>query len=323
MENDFKNQNIIYIGCSLADEIDILSISSIPFSNDGIHKVRRFYFCLEEPKIIERQKLKKFNITDIVIIKNYDDIYTELYKIWLEAKKISTDELNSYCNIPVLKLKQSDNNEQYFYFGKLLHNKKENRINYPFYFIRRTIIQKIRTDLINNNLILLEGSALSGKSYLLAEIYEEEKSQLVYLFDSSTKIRQSSFERLIQKENVLILFDIGSLNREQFDCILNSVKLLNTRNTKIIINLSFDRSDLLGLIKLKLINREIDETFIKKIRIPSYFDSKELEQLNKLLPQINIPVFFENRSIVDNVIITHKDMNRGKYSEKKIRLCQI
>ena len=320
LENDFKNQNIIYIGCSLTDEIDLLSISSVPFSNDGIHKIRRFYFCLEEPKVIEKQKLKQFNITDIILINDYNDIYTELNKIWVEAKKISSDELGLYCNIPVLKLKQSDDNEKYFYYGKLLHNKKENKINIPFYFIRRTIIHEIKKELMNNNLILLEGGALSGKSYLLTEIYEEEKSQLVFLFDSSTKIRQSSFEKLIKKENILILFDIGSLNREQFDYILNAISVLNKKNTKIIINLSFDRSDLLGLVKLKLINKEIDETYIKKIRIPNFFDSNELFYLNKLLPQINIPVFFEKRSIVDNVIITHKEMSKGKYSKKEIKI---
>ena len=114
----------------------------------------------------------------------------------------------------------------------MLHNKKENQINIPFYFIRRTIIQEIKKELINNNLILLEGGALSGKSYLLTEIYEEEKSQLVFLFDSSTKIRQSSFEKLIEKGNILILFDIGSLNREQFDYILNAISVLNKKNTK-------------------------------------------------------------------------------------------
>lgn len=321
MENDFKNQNIIYIGCSLNNEIDLLAISTIPFSNDSLHPIRRFFFSQKEPDFIEKQKLKKYNITDVLIVGNFDVIYSGIYDIWLESNKINTDELCQFSNIPINKLKQDDNdNKEYFYYGKLLHNKKENIINYPYNFIERDLLKEIKSQLLDNNLILLEGRVLSGKSYLLAALYESEKSKQIYYFDSSTKIRKLSFEKLIKKEDSILLFDIGVLDRDQFDEILNNIEKFHHNNLKIIINVSLNRSDMLGLVKLKLVNHEINEQYISKISIPNFFSKKELCTLNNLLPQINIPVFLENYSIIDNIIAIHKKMQKGKYLKKKLKI---
>ena len=324
METDFRTQNIIYIGCSLSDEIDLLSISNIPFSRDETHLARRFFFFKRENddklSVFDKQKLSKYNITDVIMINNYDDIYKQLYQSWIESKKVSSDELDQFTNIPIKNLTQTDRNEEYFYFGKLLHNKKENILNIPYNFIDRTVVSKISNELVDNSLILLEGGALSGKSYLLASIYVKEKSQHVYYFDSSTKISSSSFEKILKKENSIFLFDISSLNRNQFDVILNSVDKFHNSNTKFIIALSYDRSDMLGLVKLKLINKEINEKYISKIKVQNFFDKGELNKLNLLLPKINVPVFLERVSIIDNLISTHQKMKRGKYSEEKLKI---
>lgn len=321
MENDFKNQNIVYIGCSLNDEIDLLAISTIPFSNDSLHPIRRFFFSQKEPDFIEKQKLKKYNITDVLIVDNFDVIYSGMYNIWLESNKINTDELCQFSNIPINKLKQDDNsNKEYFYYGKLLHNKKENVINYPYNFIERDLLKEIKSQLSDNNLILLEGRVLSGKSYLLAALYESEKSKQIYYFDSSTKIRNLSFEKLIKKEDSILLFDIGVLDRDQFDEILNNIEKFHHNNLKVIINVSLNRSDMLGMVKLKLVNHEINEQYISKISIPNFFSGKEVRTLNNLLPQINIPVFLEKCSIIDNIIAIHKKMQKGKYLKKKLKI---
>ncbi|WP_294017043.1 SIR2 family protein [uncultured Treponema sp.] len=320
MENDFKNQNIIFIGCSLTDEIDLLTISMLPFSNDSLHPVRRFFICQKEPSYTKRQKLKNHNITDILLVNEFNIIYKELYDIWIESNKINTDELQLFSNIPINKLKQNDNNKEYFYYGKRLHDKKKNIINYPYNFIERELLTEIKSKLDCTNLMLLEGGVLSGKSYLLAAIYKNEKNKKTYYFDSSTKIRNSSFKKLIEKKDCILLFDIGALNREQFDEILNKIETLHQNNLKIIMNVSLNRSDMLGLVKLKLVNHEINEKYISKIRIPNSFNREELKNLNNLLPKINVPVFFEKYSIIDNIIDIHKKMHRGKFSDKELKI---
>ena len=318
LEHDLANQNILYIGCSLDDEFDLLTVSNLPRESDKV--VRKIIFSLHTPDVFQKQKYKDFKITDVIILTSYDELYTELYKTWIESRKIQQNELIRFCNLTTSRLTQADDNGAYFYYGKSLLSMKNNHITFPFYFVERELIKGIDNSLVDNNLLLIEGSAVSGKSYLLAGLYEYEKKSKVYLFDSRNRIRTSSFEALMKTENSILLFDIGSLERNQFDYILNSVIALHKQNLKIIVLLSYDRSDMFGLVKLKIINREIDNKYIKTIGIKKNLSHGEIEAINELLPRVNIPVFFDRKSILDNVISIHKKMKKGKFHDIKLRV---
>ena len=259
-------------------------------------------------------------IKDVVVLTSYDELYKELYKTWIESKKIQQNELVQFCNFTTSQLTQADDNSAYFYYGKSLLDIKNNHVTFPFYFIKRELIHVIEQELVDNNILLIEGSALSGKSYLLAGVYEYEKKSKVYLFDSRNRIRSSSFKTLMKTENSILLFDIGSLERNQFDYILNSVDELHKQNLKIIVLLSYDRSDMFGLVKLKIINGEIDSKYIKTIGLKKDFSRKEIENINELLPKIDIPVFFDRKTILDNVISIHKKMKKGNFHDIKLRI---
>lgn len=318
LEHDLANQNVLYIGCSLDDEFDLLTVSNLPKESNKM--VRKIIFSLQEPNVFQKQKYKNFNITDVIVLTSYDELYKELYNIWIESRKIQQNELIQFCNLTTSRLNQTDDNGAYFYYGKSLLDVKNNHITFPFYFIERELIKEIENSLVDNNILLIEGSALSGKSYLLAGLYEYEKKSKVYLFDSRNRIRASSFEALMKTENSIILFDIGSLERNQFDYILNSVVAIHKQNLKIIVLLSYDRSDMFGLVKLKIINGEIDNKYIKTIGIKKNFSHGEIETINELLPKVNIPVFFDRKSILDNVISNHKKMKKGKFHDIKLRI---
>lgn len=318
LEHDLANQNVLYIGCSLDDEFDLLTVSNLPSKSDKV--VRKIIFSLQKPNVFQKQKYKDFKITDVVVLNSYDELYTELYKTWIESKKIQEDELVQFCNLTTSRLTQVDDNSAYFYYGKSLLDIKNNHITFPFYFIERELIQEIDNALVDNNIILIEGSALSGKSYLLAGVYEYEKKSKLYLFDSRNRIRASSFTNLMKTENSILLFDIGALERYQFDFILNSVDVLNKQNLKVIVLLSYDRSDMFGLVKLKIINGEIDRKYIKTLGIKKNFSHGEIKNINELLPKVDIPVFFDRNSILDNVISIHKKMKKGKFHDIKLRI---
>jgi len=318
LEHDLANQNILFIGCSLDDEFDLLTVSNLPRESNKV--VRKIIFSLNEPDVFQKQKYKEFKITDVIVLKSYDELYTELYKIWIESRKIQQNELIQFCNLTTSRLTQTDDNSAYFYYGKSLLDVKKNHITFPFYFVERGLIKEIENSLVDNNILLIEGSALSGKSYLLAGLYEYEKKSKVYLFDSRNRIRASSFETLMKTENSILLFDIGSLERNQFDYILNSVAEIHKQNLKLIILLSYDRSDMFGLVKLKIINGEIDSKYIKTIGIKKSFSHVETENINGLLPKVNIPVFFDRKTILDNVISIHQKMKKGKFHDIKLRI---
>lgn len=317
LEHDFSEQNILYIGCSLEDEFDLLNAANKSQTNK---KVRKIVFSLHKPDVFQKQKYKDLNITDVVLLKSYEELYSRLYDAWCESIKIPQDELSQFCNFSLSRLTQEDDNSDYFYYGKALLNLTEHKITYPFYFIERDIIATIDKSLDNYSVILVEGSSLSGKSYLLAALYEYEKKSKVYYFDSRNRIRASSFETLMQAENCILLFDIGSLERNQFDQILSSIDKIRERNLRIIVILSYDKSDMFGLVKLKIKNKEVESNYIDTINIKKSFSHKEIEMINELLPKVDIPVFFEKKTILDNVISIHKSMEKGRYHDIKLKI---
>ena len=320
LENDLKNQNIIFIGCSLDDEFDILSISKVPLKQESDSRVKKIFCTNKKPGIIYEAKLKEYNITDIVVVDDYTELYHQIYLAWIESQKIQEDELQDFCGIPTLTLSPIDRNADYFYFGKRLFNRHENKITYPYYFIIRNIVNEVVAALNSASVILAEGNSLSGKSYFLFGIYSVVKDQCVYIFDGSARIRQSSFDNLMMKKDALFLFDIGALTPEQFSHLLDSKDLLKKNNSKAIVALSIDKSDMLGIVKLKLINKEINEEGIRKFSIQKHFDNDEINNINKLLPRVGIPVFLQRKTILDNVISSHKNMNRGKYNSAKLEI---
>lgn len=63
----------MYIGCSLSNEIDLLSISSKATINGN-----RYYCTTKQPDEDALLMLSKYGITHCVIFDSYDAIYTEL-----------------------------------------------------------------------------------------------------------------------------------------------------------------------------------------------------------------------------------------------------
>jgi hypothetical protein len=64
LENDLNNNLVIYIGCSLADEIDLLSVSN----NNDKNGINRYYCAVEEPDFLVKVKLEKnFGISHIFL----------------------------------------------------------------------------------------------------------------------------------------------------------------------------------------------------------------------------------------------------------------
>ena len=92
----------MFIGCSLNDEIDILTV----LPDERCECVTSRYLCfVGEPTKLESMKYESFGITHIVKFNSYDDIYQKIYKSWVETQKIATDDLDNYKSFIV---EQSD-----------------------------------------------------------------------------------------------------------------------------------------------------------------------------------------------------------------------
>ena len=172
LRNDYKTQNIIFIGCSLDDEIDLKTLSTWPFDYKEKDNLScTMIFVKGYPSKLQKSKYKTYGITDIVCFDTYDEMYLLLVDAWNEAQKIQTFELDMYNHIKIEDIPGSDieENQRYFLWNKVLYDLKNDSIKFPYYFITRNISKVLLDNIAKNKVHLVYGSRVSGKSYFLTE----------------------------------------------------------------------------------------------------------------------------------------------------------
>lgn len=325
LKNDYANQNILFVGCSLDDEVDLktLKVATVDFQiKDTLSKT--IIFTKGVPGKLQKSKFKTYGITDVVCFETFDSIYKFLYEAWEESTSIPNDELANYCNVAMRTLKVSDRetNQNYFFWGKSLFDPGKRELCYPYYFISRDVTTDIVKNISKNKLHLVHGSRISGKSYLLADLCHTIRDREVYLFDGRTRISDDSLNYLLGRTDLVALFDVGSIRREQFEKILLSVRDINKNRNNFIICVNINDSDSLGIIKWKLrLDTQLSE-YIKKYTISNKLSTdNEILAINKLLPPINLPTYNNKRTLLDQLVYVEKMLKkRGQYSNIKIKI---
>ena len=311
IKNDFENQNIIIVGCSFEDELDLLYTSAHLRKRNRNGAVSKVIFCtIKEPTLLERSSYEDYGITDIVIFPDYNSLYNSIYMAWIKSKEIEISSLKDYCSFEKYQLDESSKkNQEYFYHGTRLLSLQEKKIYYPYFFTTRLTKERIENILRENKVHLFSGRRISGRSYFLADFYRSVNDRLVYFFDSSSRISDSSLDELLKKEKILALFDIRSIDREKFEKIINNAKLIHDNKSNFIIVISKNDSDMLGIVKWRLRLQEIDKTDINEQSIEALaFGKKSIKLLNKAYAAVDIPQNLNERSFLDHIIYSQTKM---------------
>lgn len=327
LRNDYANQNILFIGCSLDDEIDLKTISNIPVDHQKKDSLRKtIIFTKGIPGKLLISKYKTYGITHVVYFDDFDDMYKLLIDAWNESLTVQTDELNDYraISISYLKREQKEENQDYFFWGKGLLDIKCKKITYPYFFISRNEKSNIIRRLVENKVHLLYGGRISGKTYLLADLYRSIRDREVFYFDGKLRISNFALINLMECTNIVVLLDVGSLNREQFEIILKSAKKINLNKNNFVINVNINDSDTLGMVKWKLKQGIIDSADINSFNLNGKFLSNESVAINKLFPPIYLPLYSEERTFLDQIIYAEKTLKKeGKYDNVKIKVDNV
>lgn len=328
LKNDYAYQNILFVGCSLDDEVDLKTLKDVSVDFQFKDTLSRtIIFTKGIPGKLQKSKFKTYGITDIVYFETFDSIYEFLYEVWEESTRISDYELSNYFNVGMRTLNISDKNEnqKYFFWGKNLFDHKKKELCYPYYFISREITEDIVRNISKNKVHLVYGSRVSGKSYLLADLRSKIRDREVYLFDGRSRISDDSLDYLLNQTDLVILFDIGSIHRKQFENILLSAKNTNENRNNIVICVNTNDSDSLGIIRWKLnLNRQLSD-YIEQYTIKNKLSNEsEIPAINKLLPPINLPTYGNNRTLLDQLMYVEKILKtEGQYSNIRIKINNV
>lgn len=315
---DYGNVNLLFVGCSLSDELDLLALDALRVLNNGNEdgkmsggwesgKKKNYFFTVGSPSIFERTKYKQLGITDIVVFDKYDDIYFFLREAWDESLKMPFDAIKDYSNLRLNFLDSKEaKNKDYFYFAINPIDYRTKNIIYPYYFIERDDIKIIKRRINEHKIQIISGSRFSGKTYALLDIYNSTNIYEKYLFDVRQKFTDEALEELIRRERCLILFDAEAINRKQFEKILSQHKKIMDRNTSIIIIIHSNDSEMIGIIELLKEQHIIcaDDYYFYSDCLKNKFSRDEAENINKLLPEIGLLPYAYNDTLINHLMNT-------------------
>lgn len=309
LHHDSIYQNLIFIGCSLDDEIDLLACSS----ENEIGKAK--YFCtIKEPSPLEQFKYEKYGITHCIVFNSYNEIYECLYEAGQEAEKISVNDLDEYKHFSIIQLADDyESNKPYLFFGKSLIS-KDHAISIPYFFISRKVTASIFDNLSTRPLQFIVGSGCSGKSYVLVDIACRIKNRDVFFFETKDRLTDQAFQDLTCKKNCVILADDTSLSDDQIEYFVSHISFLKENDVNVVIAVDKHNRAVNGILKLHEVQGDIKSGDIPQIPIGNKLNNQEWRQISPLLTAVSAGVFKETDTIVDNIINLSKELSeKNKY----------
>lgn len=298
LTHDYEFLNLIYIGCGLSDEIDLLFSTSVARDNNNAR-----YFCTTTvPSALEQVKLESYGITHCIVFKTFDEIYNQIKVAYDKALGIAPDELENFSTYTFHELEEGfDINKPYLFQGKsILDNTRV--ATFPYFFVSREVTDIVVNNINSKGTQIVVGRGCSGKTYLAYDVIKRVRDRVVYLFRSRDQINSDTLSILLDKDHCLVICDSKVLSIKQIEVILKTNKERCERKNTFLILESKSNRDLSSILDYMRINGELVKSEIPQLELENKFTKKKTDEINKLLVTSSLGVFYEGKTIADNII---------------------
>lgn len=292
LSSDCESKNVLYIGCSLDDEIDIkYSVLSDKNRNFSEKETYRIYVTAESLSELKKRKLEGFNISHYIQLQSildYELFYEFLIRCYQESLEGQVSEIDRLgYQQPVMMDADKEENIRY-----LADIKKDNR-KLPYYYFEREILDTLAlsTEKIN----VITGRRFSGKTMLAYNILNHYQNYQRYFIIGQESIDIQTVDKLMELKRALIVFDSDSIDDRSFMEIINSFNAANQNIVCIFMN-SYD--DVFNMVSYHA--REINQP-VGHILVGT-MSSLDIEKVNKRLDDLGISWFDEKDNILDNTL---------------------
>ena len=202
ISSDYSQTNILYIGCSLANEPDLKYIYS-QVKEDISSNILR---CIIRTKQLEPEEefdLEEYGINTVIIVNDYELFYREFVS---EYEKIAAQDAGAryqFTNPRTIDINPDDKNLNIKYLsGENIFNPAKNQFYKSSLRVMRECVGNIETYLSNNNSVIVRGRRFSGKAVVLSILAERYQKYTVLFFPLSlwlTRIYYTLFWKTVQR----------------------------------------------------------------------------------------------------------------------------
>ena len=297
---DCGNKNLLYIGCSLDDEIDIkYSVLADKNRNKKVRDIRGIYVTSDDLSEYKKDKLAGFNISHMIKLSSSDD-YEYFYEFLVQCYEESQVQIEkNITNFKYIELERlgKDKRINLDYLADLSPDKNK----LPFYYVSSERIRNIK--LLPDKINVVIGRRFVGKTMLAHAILEEHPNCQRYFISEKESLSEKDVVDLLQEHNSLIIFDSESLDDRGFNNVLVNFDSSKKNIICILLN-SFD--DVVNLLTFNsgIINYAIDGTLTGKML------KKDVLAINEKLNLLGIATFNEKNNLLDNTLRIANVYNR-------------
>lgn len=303
LKTDYESNNLLFVGCSLKDEFDILSIVDKINSQTDIMIVQK-----EKYNRRESETIKKYKINTVILVDDYDEFYQDIYRVWQNSTVICSSEWLKplkYEDIDILEPRYDIDKEYLFYGGEIQKNQK---LVFPSFFIDREI-DKVSEMLKSHNVIVLYGGICSGKTYYIYGLAKKISNRDVYIVSSKTRINDDVLKEILDKRNILLLIDTNVLTSNQMSYIIEHRNKLHDKDNCIV--MALHRNDQTFDDKLSMMEEQEKDSFTKKFTIHPKLNNDESREFKNKLYRIEITGFDPDETLINNIIDMSERNNIG------------
>ena len=295
LKSDYIQNNIIFIGCSLNDEIDLRLI--IEELRDESYGNINDLIILTNNDYDENQKLK----LEALGINKY---IVEDYRVFYERANIVLDEIAAQKDTLLSKYK----NQQ---FGLLGTNHEKNlrslyrdysyeaidgkKIQLPHYLIRRNVETKLDFYLgKKETFFYILGKRCSGKTLLVFSFIKKLANRDYYYFPAKISISNESIGSILSIKNALVVFDSNSITSDQIQKIQSYESQIAKNNSMVLFVVNASDRIFASLMISYFGDNEIE--------LANKLTSIELSEINARISECQIANFDNSNTLIDNIL---------------------
>ncbi len=311
--SNYRDYHCIFIGCSLKEEQDLKAIIAKDREKiQNIEEIKRVFLTSEKLNPVQLQQYKNyFAINHIIYIKDYDLFYKNIVDYYDGINDVSGQVFFNDYKVSII-----ENNLKEYIIGKTPFC-NEKQICLPSFYIERDLKQEFLNAYDKENVFLLVGKKISGKTYFLIDLYMTIKHKETYYISSDLEIDYKQFQIFLERvENSFIILDSNTFREKHLQYVANNLLYLKKRNIQLIF--TFNQSEKMDIAYFMT-------AFHNKytaLELDNKFSNRELRVLNEKLDRKGL-TRYQNKTIVQNLFrfeklfkIESKGLNlRGEISK--------
>ena len=116
LKSDFCSRIVLFIGCSLKDEIDIKQVVD-QCTGKYLPDSMRIIVRNEKPSLLEEMQLSSYGISHVLLVNSYEAFYVDLVKKYKELQASVATSLYSYYNPATVEYSDKPYHSRFFLMG--------------------------------------------------------------------------------------------------------------------------------------------------------------------------------------------------------------